>query len=133
LDGLLPKGEWILNDYAILGDRHMKKIAVSVLLISILYILAGGAGVIYHFNDPIDGEYFWLLFLRLLAVVGGIFALHGANWARWLLVLWIALHLGFSLFHSWREGLAHGVLLVITIVGLFNGKAKGWFLRNERP
>lgn len=100
---------------------------LSVILVSILYILAGTAGIIYHFTDPIGAEYFWLLAVRLAAVVGGVFVLRHANWARWLLVGWITFHVGLSLFHSMQEGLIHAVVLVVTVWLLFNGKAREYF------
>ena len=34
--------------------------------------------------------------IGVAAIVGGIFALRGANWARWLLAVWMALHVAIS-------------------------------------
>ncbi len=35
--------------------------------------------------------------IGVAALAGGIFLLHGRNWARWLLAAWMALHVGISL------------------------------------
>ena len=37
----------------------------------------------------------------------------GHNWARWLLVAWLAFHVVVSGFHSMSEMAAHAVLLIV--------------------
>ena len=47
---------------------------------------------------------------RFLAVVGGFGLLGGRNWARWLLLAWMILHIGISVGHSLQEVLMHTVI-----------------------
>ena len=73
----------------------MTKRPRSVVLVSCLFIAAGILGFVYHASelkaqDPVQSDLILVLFIRLLAVVGGVFALRGANWARWLLLVWMA-------------------------------------------
>ena len=43
----------------------------------------------------------WYVHLsRLLQIVAGVFMLYGRNWARWLLVAWIAFHIVVGALHS---------------------------------
>jgi len=45
--------------------------------------------------------------VRLLAIIGGAFLLMGRNWARWLILAWMAFHVVVSAFHSISECVAH--------------------------
>src|SRR3954466_318550 len=38
-----------------------------------------------------------VLAIGVAAIVGGIYVLRGANWARWLLAAWMALHVAISI------------------------------------
>jgi hypothetical protein len=38
-----------------------------------------------------------VLAIGIAAIVGGIYVLRGANWARWLLAAWMALHVAISI------------------------------------
>jgi hypothetical protein len=55
--------------------------------------------------------------IPVLAVVAGVFLLKGRNWARWLMLGWLALHIVLSAFHSLSICIAHVVLLLV--VGYF--------------
>jgi hypothetical protein len=108
----------------------VRKCPISVAIISGLYIVAGVVGLAYHATDLAHSpgyETFWVLLVRLLAVVGGVFALRGANWARWLLVAWISYHIGLSFYHGWSEVLVHTLFLGLTLFCLFNKRARNFF------
>jgi len=109
----------------------MNKRSLSVTLISCLFIAAGTMGIIYHAAElkqiATNHEVIWILIIRLLAIVGGVFALRGANWARWLLVAWIGYHVVISFFHTSAEVIMHAVIMIITLVALFNPKANAYF------
>ena len=110
----------------------MNKRPVSVTLIGVLFLLAGLVGVIYHateFNlrDPLRAEMFWVLVVRLLAIVGAVFLFRGRNWARWLLVLWMAFHVVLSSFHSVSKLIVHGLLLAVIAYILFRRTASLYF------
>ena len=109
----------------------MNKRPVSVTLISFLFIAAGTMGIIYHAGElkeiAINPEVIWVLVVRLLAIVGGVFALRCANWARWLLLVWIFYHVIISFFHTSAELIMHAVIMIITIAALFHPKANVYF------
>ncbi len=86
---------------------------LAVTFLGVLFIGAGVMGLAYHLTewrtDP------WIVpisLVRLLAIVGGAFLLMGRNWARWLILAWMAFHVVVSAFHSISECIAHLVLLL---------------------
>jgi hypothetical protein len=97
----------------------------TVLILGWLFIFVGGialasgllplvglnlAGGLPEFQRHGTGEFALMIATRAAAVIGGVFLLRGANWARWLLVAWMAFHLVLSFFHSMTEVLMHAVL-----------------------
>jgi hypothetical protein len=110
---------------------------LPVTLISLLFIVAGISGIIYHASDWRDittqpGETILVFMLRLLAIVGGIFSWRGANWARWLLVAWIAYHVYLSFYHTIPELAMHGVIMALVMAALFNRKASTFFQKSNQ-
>ena len=105
---------------------------LAVTLISCLFILSGIAGIIYHASELKEiatrPEEVWVLVVRLLAIVGGIYTLRGANWARWLLVAWIVYHVILSFYHSAAELAMHAVLMVVVLIALFHKGANAYFV-----
>jgi hypothetical protein len=105
---------------------------LSVTLISYLFIVSGAVGIIYHAPELKDTfterDALWVLAVRLLAIVGGVFALRGANWARWLLVAWIVYHVIISFNHSSAEIAMHAVLTVVVVIALFYKAANRYFV-----
>ncbi len=63
----------------------------------------------------------------MLGIIGGAGLLRGRNWARWLLVAWMLLHVGLSLFHSMAELATH--IAIFTPLGylLFRREAAAYF------
>src|SRR6187549_1449514 len=104
---------------------------LSVTLISYLFIIAGAAGIIYHASELKEiatrPDVILVLAVRLLAIVGGLYTLRGANWARWLLVAWIVYHVILSFYHSTAELAMHFVLSIVVIISLFHPKANAYF------
>ncbi|MGA8036702.1 MAG: hypothetical protein WA823_16615 [Candidatus Acidiferrales bacterium] len=79
-----------------------------------LFIVVGGAALGYHLaKDSIDRWMPLIMLLELLAVFGGIFLLRGANWARWLVLAWLAFHVVIAALNSFAQALPHIVLLVV--------------------
>jgi hypothetical protein len=111
----------------------MNKRPIAVTLISFLFIAAGAMGIIYHAAElkeiATNPEVILILAVRVLAIVGGVFALRGANWARWLLVAWIFYHVIISFYHTAAEVIMHAVIMIITIVALFHPEANAYFRR----
>lgn len=109
----------------------------SVTVIGWLFIAAGIVGLVYHAtaletSGPLDYEALWVLLLRLLAVIGGAFMLRGADWARWLVLAWIAYHVVLSAFHSWSETAVHAVLLAGVAYLLLRPEAGAYFRGAKR-
>jgi len=53
--------------------------------------------------------------------------LRGLNWARWLLLVWIAYHVLISAFHSLPQLIMHGFLLVVVAYLLFRPTVSAYF------
>ncbi|HTH56604.1 MAG TPA: hypothetical protein VL728_11215 [Cyclobacteriaceae bacterium] len=105
--------------------------SIPIIILSCLFIIAGVVGVIYHADDlkqiAVSREAFWVLLIRLLAIIGGVFALRRKNWARWLLLGWISYHVILSLYHPLSELLVHVVLLVAVAYFYFLSKTSSYF------
>ncbi len=106
----------------------MNKRPLSVTMISGLFLLAGVVGLAYHVTEfktrePFQYNLVWVLLVRLLAIVCAVFMLRAANWARWLLLIWIAYHVVLSAFHSASEVIVHGMLLAVIAYFLFRRPA----------
>jgi hypothetical protein len=100
---------------------------ISVTMLGFLFIVAGLVGVAYHLCErPADPAIVLITFIRIVAVVGGVFLLRGHSWARWLLVGWLAFHV-VSALHSLSEMAAHGVLLIVVAYFLFTPPAAKYF------
>ncbi|HXM97746.1 MAG TPA: hypothetical protein VN982_04670 [Candidatus Dormibacteraeota bacterium] len=79
-----------------------------------LFVVAGLVGLVYHLSErPLDHWIVLISIIRIIAVGGGVFLLMGHNWARWLLLAWLAFHVAVSAFHSLPEFMPHVVLLMI--------------------
>ena len=110
----------------------------SVSLIGWLFVVTGVIGFTYHMTElklqiPVDIYAAWVLLVRLLAIVGGAFLLRGANWARWLLISWMAYHVANSTLHSIPELVIHSVILVGITYVLFRPQASRYYRGVESP
>src|SRR5581483_9721081 len=91
---------------------------ISVTIVSWVYILAGVVGIAAHITEldlrhPFANDAVLALIVRLLAIIAGVFMLRGANWARWLAIVWIAYHVVLSSFHSVAAAAVHALLLAV--------------------
>lgn len=103
---------------------------ISVTIIGCVFIAAGVMGLVYHAGDvrtSRPAEYALVCFVRLLAVIGGVFLLRGHNWARWLVIAWMAFHVALSVMHTPVELIMHAVLLVAIAWFLFRPRAAAYF------
>ena len=73
----------------------------------------------------------WVLMVHGLAVVAGAFMLRGADWARWLTVLWMVFHVAITVLNVWRGFAFHAILFVGITYLLFRADARAWF--RHRP
>jgi uncharacterized membrane protein len=106
---------------------------LTVTILGCLFIAVGLVGLLYHLTERPPGHWIVMISLiRILAIVGGIFLIRGHNWARWLLLAWLALHVGVSAFHSLSETVAHAVLLMMIGYFLLTPPASKYFNSAER-
>jgi len=108
----------------------MNKRPIYITVVGYLLIAVGALGIAYHFTEfkgANPSEYLWVLVVRLIAVVCGVYVLRGKDWARWLSIAWIACHLVISFFHT-KEGIAvHAVVLIAFTVLLFLPASNRYF------
>lgn len=102
----------------------------SVLAVGVLFIILGAFDLYRGLAPLIASAPRWhmatddvqVLAVGIAAVAGGIYVLRGANWARWLLAIWMALHVAISIGEP-RALLAHVVIFGFVAYLLFNSRA----------
>ncbi len=105
----------------------MTKRPPSITVISWIFITVGIVALSYHALHPSEESLVWVCFVRILAIVGGGFLLRGANWARWLLVVWLGYHVILSILHSAMAVGIHTVLLAAIAYFLFRPQSSTFF------
>jgi hypothetical protein len=107
---------------------------LAVTILGCLFIAVGTLGLLYHSTEkPRDLSIILISSVRLLAIVGGIFLIKGRNWARWLVLAWMALHIGISAFDSLSQTIAHAVLLLVIGYFLLTPPASKYFQTPATP
>ena len=110
----------------------MNKRPHSVTAIGCIFIVAGVIGLAYHGAEfkaqrHFDYDSVWVLLVRVLAILGGVFLLRGSDWARWFLLIWIAYHVILSAFHSVFELITHSLLLGVIAFFLYRPRVSAYF------
>lgn len=110
----------------------MKNRPISVTILSLLMLVTGAVGFVYHLYlarpwHPFPSDLILVCAVSLLAVACGVWMLRGANWARWLTLAWMAFHVGVSALHSMQQTVVHGALLVVFVYVLFRRPAREFF------
>jgi len=110
----------------------MNKRPVSITVIACVYILVGAVGFAaqvteFKLHGPIQGDFVLVEFVRLIAVVSGIFMLRGHNWARWLALAWIAFHVVVGALHSLPQLAIHVLFCAILAYFLLRRDAALYF------
>ena len=110
----------------------MTKRPISVTIISLIFAAAGVIGVVFHLTEfnlqqPFQYDLVWVVLIRLMAIVCGVYMLRGSNWARWLTLIWIAYHVILSGFHSLFELAVHSLLFAVFAYFLFRPRASEYF------
>src|SRR5262245_4546208 len=108
-----------------------------VTFIGVLFIATGVFGLLYHAPEldvrhPFANDAAWVLVVRLLAIVGGAFVLRGRNWARWLVMAWMAYHVALSAFHTRSELIVHVVVLALVAWILLRPEVSAYFRGADR-
>jgi hypothetical protein len=110
----------------------VKRRPLSITIIGWLFLGTGTIGLVYHATEfktqrPVEYDVIWVCIVRLLAILSGVFVLRGSNWARWLLLVWLAYHVILSAFHSLFELAVHGLLLAVIAYFLFRPQTSAYF------
>src|SRR5437867_10501293 len=110
----------------------MSKRPRSLTVVSWIFVAAGVVGLAYHATEfkaqrPFDYDFLWVCFVRLLAILCGVFMLRGSNRARWILLVWIAYHVILSAFHSLSGLIIHALLFAVVAYFLFRPQASAYF------
>ena len=106
----------------------------SVLVIGVLFLVLGaldlwrGLAPLFasapHWHLAIDDVE--VLAIGVAAIVGGSYVLRGANWARWLLAVWMAFHVAISIGQP-RALVAHLVIFGFVAYLLFRSGVSAHF------
>jgi hypothetical protein len=87
---------------------------LAVTLLGLLFIGAGAAGIIFHSTErPINAMFFAIEAVGVVAVLGGASLLMGREWARWVLLAWMAFHVAIGAVDSVGKFAFHVVLFVV--------------------
>ncbi|HYT60889.1 MAG TPA: hypothetical protein VEL06_12005 [Haliangiales bacterium] len=110
----------------------MNKRPRSITVISWLFVATGVIGLAYHATEfkaerPFEVDLVWVCFVRLLAILCGVFMLRGSNRARWLLVVWMGYHIVLGILHSALQLFVHGLLFAVILYLLFRPQASAYF------
>ena len=118
----------------------MKKRPLSITILGWIFISIGAGVLVANAFWLVQGmgdasgmsahekhDLLWVVVTQLWAIVAGVFMLRGANWARWLLVAWLAFHLLLGAHHDFHATVVHGVLLAVGVYFLFRGPANEFF------
>ena len=106
-------------------------------IISWFFIIFGSVALLYGllpFGETLSQlKSHWMVHLsRILQIVAGVFMLRGHNWARWLLVVWIAFHIVLSALHSTLQLVLHVFIFTIILYFVFRRDASAYFrVRSE--
>lgn len=109
----------------------MKQRPLAITVVGWLYIVVGVAGLaleIYGFrSQPFHREDLWIGLVRLIGVAAGVFMLRGANWARWLAIVWMAFHVFVGLLNGRQQLLTHAIIFLGITWLLIRSEANTWF------
>jgi hypothetical protein len=72
-----------------------------------------------------------VLLIGIAAIVGGVYVLRGANWARWLLAVWMVFHVAISILRP-TQFIVHLMVFGCIAFLLFRPGASAFFTRTER-
>jgi hypothetical protein len=106
---------------------------ISVTIIACLYLAVGTVAFVYHLRELLllQSDSVGMELTEVLAVVSGAFLLRGHNWARWLALAWIVVHVILSIVDSDHGLVVHGLLCAVIAWILFRREASRYFRGQE--
>ena len=111
---------------------------ITVTILAILFILIGAFNAFKAFRPLFGGsaahitghelmDSTFVFISAVLALLGGILMLRAANFGRWLVLIWMALHVVLSIFHKPMELAIHSLFLALLIGLLLFGSGGRYF------
>mgnify|MGYP001554293680 CR=1 FL=1 len=114
----------------------MSKRPLSGTFVGWLYLVVNVVGLVLHYSDvlpPHHAEDLWIDLVRVLGVLAGALLLRGADWARWLAIVWMAFHVWVGWLNGWVPGLIHSGFFVLILYLLFlRPDSRAWFRAKPR-
>jgi hypothetical protein len=116
-------------------NRLPRPFAVTVL--GCLFLGVGSVGFIYHLHEflvsrSFQSDMIWIELTEFLAIVGGAFLLRGRNWARWLILGWVAFHVILTALNAFHQFAVHALLFVGIGWLLFRPESSRYFRNSPR-
>ena len=106
----------------------MKQRPLAITIISWLFIIFGSIALLSGVLPLADIKSHWYVHLsRFLQIVAGVFMLYGRNWARWLLVAWIAFHIVVGALNGLMSLAMHVVIFSVILFFVFRRDANVYF------
>ena len=86
-------------------EHHLRPRLRSVLAVGVLFLILGALDLWRGLAPLFASAPRWhmatddaqVLAIGIAAIVGGAYVIRGANWARWLLAVWMAFHVAISI------------------------------------
>lgn len=104
----------------------------QVAVLGWLFIAVGIVSTAWHlWKGTLDRWMVLIVLVGAIAVVAGVFLLRGARWARWLLLAWLAFHVGVSALNSLSAALPHVALLLIVGYVLLGPPTSEYFRQEQ--
>jgi hypothetical protein len=116
------------------SDRAVSQRPLSVTIVACLLVVTGVTGFAFHLyqvtpRHALDGWNVAVLAAQFVPLVCGAFVLRGDNWARWLAMAWIGVHVGISAFDSVAKVAIHAIIFALFAFCLFRPMASTYFRR----
>ena len=114
----------------------MKKRPLSITIIGWLFVVFGSIsllsgvlpfGVSFAQRVAELPGHWYVHLSRLLGIVAGAFMLKGQNWARWLLVAWMAFHIVVGALNGLVHLLTHVAIFSVISFFIFRRDASAYF------
>ena len=107
----------------------MPRRPLSITIISWLFIVFGSIALLSGAPFSDIKSHWYVHLSRLLQIVAGVFMLYGRNWARWLLVAWIAFHIIVGALNGLVPLVMHVVIFSVILFFVFRRDANEYFAR----
>ena len=114
----------------------MRARPISITIVGWLFVAVGAVGLFAQTRKLLDSAAFdddmaYATASELASLLGGAFLLDARNWARWLLVAWMAFHLVLSAVHDLPKLLVHVAIFAPILYVLFRAPGAAFFTRRR--